>query len=387
MGPGGRKSSASMKSASLLFSVLLTGGAVQAAEIPVWPAHWMCAEADGIVLGERIGPNRVKVLEWLLPPTDGEVPRKDLEIVGLDQHTRVVRPNPGPRNESPEKALKTRRLICFLERKGVAWYSMSALGAGSSGLVWIEAGKCFRYEQIMNPGPLVLMAYHHYATEKLLRDEILRGIADRKAWEETLGIVHPEEKAIILSSYLLARTSPEDDRGTYRQRVRQVLPKLGRNAVGELIELLRTAQPGDQLGEAILVLNDLGTMARPAVPHLLPLLKQPGQVHPVRVLGALGRIGDASVAPQVLPFLGNKELEVRAEAAKTLASFRYQDAAPAIAGALPKVVAEGGVYHVYAMLAALKELDSRRAGELTRKYIDQPAMKHFRNLLEPLLQE
>jgi HEAT repeat protein len=119
----------------------------------------------------------------------------------------------------------------------------------------------------------------------------------------------------------------------------------------------------------------------------LPLLKQPGQVHPVRVLGALGRIGDASVAPQVLPFLGNKELEVRAEAAKTLASFRYQDAAPAIAGALPKVVPEGGVYHVYAMLAALKELDSRRAGELTRKYIDQPAMKHFRNLLEPLLQE
>lgn len=372
----------------VLVLVLLGGGMPARAELHgAWPVHWMCGEADGIVVGERIGANRVKVVEWLLPPADGETPQQEIELAGLDEHSRVVETSTLVSAGKPEgrgMSLKTRRLVCFLERKGVAWYSFSAVGAGSSGLVWIENGKCFRYLQVENPGPLDLAPDTTCQSETDLRKEIAEGLADRRAWDEALRVANPEEKAIILVSYLLPRTSPEGDHKTYLRRVRQVLPQLGRTALRELMELLRDALPEDDLDEAVRLLYDLGPEARPAVPLLLPLLKEPGQVHPERVLEALGRIGDSTVAHQILPFLRHDQLPVRAEASKALAQFGYQDAAEEIALAVPAQITEDEAYHLYAMLSALKELDPARAAPLADKFIDQPAMKHMRDLMAAL---
>ena len=353
------------------------------AEPSPWPVHRLCGEADAIVLGERIGAARVRVDEWLRPPAGGRIPPPEIEIAGLEDHLRRVTRRG---RERTHESLKTQRLLCFLERKGAAWYSMIPLTTGSSGLIWIESPHCYRYRQIGDPGPCILTPDRDCPTETQLRKQVAKGLADRRAWEDALRISHPEEKAIVLASYLLTRTSPEREQGTFLPRVRQFLPQLGSAAVREVVEILRTARPGDRLDEAVLVLNDLGPAARPAVPLLLPLLKRPGQVHPARVLAALGRIGDATVAHEVLPLLAHEELQVRCEAAKALAAFRYEDAAIQIAECLPEQVQEEDAYYLYSTLIALMDLDAGRAAQLTKRYIDLPAMKQVRDLLTPLLQ-
>nr|NIP98025.1 hypothetical protein [Akkermansiaceae bacterium] len=289
-----------------VFVVAFLASGLRAELLPYWPVHWMCAEADGIVVGERIGANLVKVEEWLLPPTKGEPAGPKIEIVALDDHSRMIGAGRLVREDDGtvvHRPLRSRRLVCFLERKGVGWYSLSPGGSGSSGMVWIETDRCYRYQQLIDPGPYILAPDPNSSSEKVLREQIATGLADRRAWEKALEIVRPEEKAVVLASYLLTRTSPEEDRGTYLRRIRQVLPQLGTDAVVEVIALLREAQPGDDVTEAVMVLCDLGRQARPAVDLLLELLEQPEQVHPVRVLEALGRIEDASVAPRILPFL------------------------------------------------------------------------------------
>jgi hypothetical protein len=367
----------------------LAGGAL-AEEPPPRSVHAMCADVQAILLGERIGAARVKVVEWVLAPgVNPPQPGEGFEIAGLDEHSSMVGQNRLGGGEAKEgvRFLSSHRLVCFLERKGARWYPLGAAGEGSAGLVWIEDGQCYRYVQGTNPGSYSLLRDPDCASEAALRQEIASGLADRRAWEEALQLHHPEEKAVVLASYLLARTSPEGDRGTYRSRVRQVLPKLGIAAVRELMELLRTAPPGERLDFAVLILNDLGQEAKPAIPLLLPLLQRPEQVHPVRVLEALGRIGDAAVAPAILPFLAHRELPVRAQAAGSLAAFRYQDAAEDIERCLPETVEESDAYYVYAILSALRDLDGARSARLAQHFVNDPAMNHVQSLLEPMLRE
>jgi hypothetical protein len=251
--------------------------------------------------------------------------------------------------------------------------------------MWIEGESCYRYRQLLNPGGFSLARDPDHATETLLREAIETGLANRREWEETLRIEDPEEKAVLLASYLLPRTAPDGAHATYWIRVRQELPKLGSAAVRELMEILRAARPGDPLGPAVLVLNDLGQEANVALPLVLPLLNRPDLADQGLVLEALGRMGDASAAGAILPFLEHEDLPVRAEAAKTLAAFRYQDAAVDIGRSLPAEIGVDDVYYVYAMLSALKDLDPRLAASLGMNYVNRPEMQNISNLLESLL--
>ena len=370
----------------ILSCLALSAISVWAELLPTWSPHQMCAEAAAIVTGERVGANRVAVREWILSPSDGRKVRSVINIAGLDKHDRMIGTRPDGSDREQGRRLKSQRLLCFLEEKSDGWRAMAAAGQGSSGLVWIERGKCYRYEQWKNPGPHVLLPSREYQTEEALRLAVGNGLADREVWERTQKIPHPQEKAIVFCSYLLERTSPEGAHGTYRSRVRRVLPKLGEQAVAELVVLLENAIPGDRLDDTVLILYDLGSAAKPAVPHLVALLQQPGYVHPVRLIEALGRIGDATVAQQLLPYL-DRELRVRAEVAGAMARFSYQDSVPLIAKALPEpnAVEDGEAYHVYAMLRALHELGAEETSRLARTYLEIPAMRHVRNLLEPFL--
>ena len=356
--------------------------------LPTWSPHQMCAEADAIVVGERVGANRVAVREWILSSPGGRTAGSVINIVGLDKHDRMIGTRPDGADREQGRRLKSQRLLCFLEEKSDGWRPMAATEQGSSGLIWIEQGKFYRYEQRNNPGPHVLLPSREHQTEEALRLAVGNGLADREEWERAQKIPHPQEKAIVFCSYLLERTSPEGAEGTYRSRVRRVLPKLGEQAVAELVVLLENAIPGDRLDDAVLILYDLGSAAKPAVPHLVALLQEPGSVHPVRLIEALGRIGDATVAQQLLPYL-DRELRVRAEVAGAMARFSYQDSVPLITKSLPepRAVEDGDAYHVYAMLRALHELGCEDLVRLTKAYLEVPAMRHVRNLLEPFLQE
>ena len=366
----------------LWITALLT---VAAERLPTWSPHTMCAEADAIVAGERVGANRVVVHDWILPPPEGHEAGSIVTIIGLEKHARVIGSRE-PGEGQGRRRLTSQRMLCFLEAKGDGWRPIAAAEAGSSGLVWLEEGRCYRYEQLQNPGPYCLLPAQDHRTEKGLRAAVSQGLADREHWARAQAITHPEEQAIVLCSYLLERTSPERGRSTYRSRVRQILPKLGGLAVAELVLVLRNAMPGDKLDEAVLILNDLGPAARPAVPDLVALLKRPGLAHPARVIETLGRIGDASVAHQLLPFL-NDELRVRAAVAGAMARFAYQDSIPVIIRSLPavRVLQAEDAYHVYAILQALHELGAEETPRLTRTYLEAPAMRHLDNLMEPFL--
>ena len=360
---------------------------VEAELLPTLSPHEMCAEADAIVVGERVSANRVAVHEWILRPPQGSLAGSDVTITGLEKHGRVISERgleqaPGQQR----RRLTSQKLLCFLEAKGDSWRPLVAAEAGSSGLVWLEQGNCYRYHQLKNPGPYSLLPAGGHPTENELRAAIAQGLADRDQWEEVKTITHPEEQAIVLCSYLLERTSPERGHGTYRNRVRRVLPKLGARAVTELVLLLRNAMPGDKLGDAVLILNDLGPVARPAVPDLVALLQRPGLVDPARLIETLGRIGDASVAHQLLPFLDD-ELRIRAAVAGAMARFSYQDSIPLVVRSLPaapELQAEDA-YYVYAILQALHELGAEETSRLTRVYLEAPAMRHLHNLMEPFL--
>ncbi len=360
---------------------------VQAELLPTWSPHAMCAEADAIVAGERVGANRVAVHDWLLLPPEGRQAGSILTVTGLEKHGRVISDRgSGEAPGQQRRRLSSQRLLCFLEAKGDSWRPLAAAEAGSSGLVWLEQGRCYRYHQLQNPGPYSLLPAGDHRTEGELRVAIGQGLADRRQWEQAQAITHPEEQAIVLCSYLLERTSPEGGHTTYRNRVRRVLPKLGVRAVAELVLLLRNARPGDKLGDAVLSLNDLGPVARPAVPDLAALLQRPNLVHPARLIETLGRIGDAGVAHQLLPFLG-EELRTRAAVAGAMARFSYQDSIPRIARSLPpapELQAEDAHY-VYAILQALHELGAEETSRLTRIYMEAPAMRHLHNLMEPFL--
>ena len=59
---------------------------VQAELLPTWSPHAMCAEADAIVAGERVGANRVAVQDWLLQPPEGRQAGSILTVTGLEKH-------------------------------------------------------------------------------------------------------------------------------------------------------------------------------------------------------------------------------------------------------------------------------------------------------------
>tara|TARA_B100001093_G_scaffold359605_1_gene344293 strand:+ start:6859 stop:8019 length:1161 start_codon:yes stop_codon:yes gene_type:complete len=360
----------------------------------IWSAQEMCAEAHSIVIGERVGSSKVRVEEWLMEPPDGHKAGQFIEIIGLEKNQKVVVvPGLAQKAQGPVSwRVKSQRLMCFLVEKGGRWQAMAQGEAGSSGLVWIEEGRCYVYQQIKDqdgPGHTAysLVASRFCQTEAQLLARVRQGLGDRKKWEEVLAIENPEEQAIVLCSYLLRRTSPESEYGTYRKRVRTLLSSLGEYAVGELVILLRNATEGDKLDEAVLILKDLGSLAKPAVLDIVQLLQNPGSVDSAIAIEALGRIGDATVAPHLLAFLTDT-LAVRAEVAGAMAQFGYRDSIKLLEKALPDsdAVNAEDAHHIYTMLQALHELGSEEAPRLTANYLRVPAMGHMHNLLEPFLQ-
>lgn len=381
-----------LRSLSLLAPMGFANLLLCAERPPTWSPHEMCAEADAIVAGERVGASSVMVRQWLRAPPDLGNRSSLIEISGLENNQRVV-VQPGTKREgSTTQHLKSQRLLCFLVKKRDQWQVLAQEESGSLGMVWIEGGQCYQYEQIENKDGVGSPGYslgvsRFCKTEEELLTQVRQGLEDHRNWEKALAIENAEEQAIVLCSYLLRRTSPEGAYETYRKRVRALLPKLGEHAVTELIILLRRAKAGDRLDEAILVLKDLGPLARPAAGDIVRLLEEPGRVDSGIAIEALGRIGDTTVAHRILPFLQDT-LYVRAVVAGAMANFGYQDSIPLIEKALPDVetVKAADAHHIYAMLQALHELGSEETPRFTGDYLEAPAMRHLHDLLEPFLE-
>jgi len=307
----------------LLLFLFCFAGTSNADMFPFWDVHWMCADADAIILGEQLQDDNVKVNRWI----KGEPASAPATIVVTD--IQKLSKSLGAfwaraYKKQPSKILTTRRFLAFLEHKGGGWQSMATIEdsglCGSCGMVWIEDGRCYRYLQAANPGPYDLFEAKDVKTENELLTAIETGLRDDEAWQKALNNSDPILRTQALVQFALLSSSPESPRNTHCFRVRELLRGLGQTAVPALRAQISKWRQGDSLDEVVLTLYDLGQDAREAVPDLIQLLKQPEKAHPYYVLSALRTIGDSSNIDDIKPFLKHSHDQVRKEAEAAIAA-------------------------------------------------------------------
>ena len=183
----------------------------------------------------------------------------------------------------------------------------------------------------MNPGPFVLLTAkdsQNFDVQRTpqtiddLRKEIEIGLANSSEWRRSLAIEDPSERAQALARYLLKSTSPQGDKGTYREAVRKPMAALGKDAVPALIQVIRTAPTGEKFDTAVLVLYDIGPPSAPAIPILIELLSQPDRVFTGYLLSALGSSGDPRALPSLEKYLESENERLAGDAKEALAKFR-----------------------------------------------------------------
>lgn len=189
-----------------------------------------------------------------------------------------------------------------------------------------------------------------------------------------LSIADPNEKAMRLSRYLSPTTAPKNYRGRYDYFVRKHLRELGECAVKPLVDILAKAKPRHRLNTVVLTLYDIGKEAKPAIPHLVRMLEQKSRTSTYYVLAALQTTGDLTVVDSVRPFLADENMQVRAQAAETLAWIGDTESFDLIAAAIPEEIRERNnlnvsdmCVYVSDMCEALYRLDPARARPVIRK--------------------
>jgi len=193
-------------------------------------------------------------------------------------------------------------------------------------------------------------------------------------FQRVLSISDPNEKAVRLCRYISPRMAPKNYRGQYDWLVRQHLRELGEFAVKPLVATLAKAEPGHKLDTVVLTIFDIGRPANPAVPYLLRMLEQKSGTSAYYILGALQAIGDANAIDAVRPFLADKDMQVRSQAAVTLAWLGDKDSFDRIVAAIPEEIKEQNnlnvsdmCVYVADMCGALYRLDPARARPVIRE--------------------
>jgi hypothetical protein len=157
-------------------------------------------------------------------------------------------------------------------------------------------------------------------------------------FQRVLGISDPNEKAVRLCRYISPGAAPKNYRGRYNGPIRIHLRELGECAVKPLVDILSKAEPHHKLNTAVLTLYDIGKPAKPAVPYLLRMLEQKPRTSTYYILAALQTTGDPNAIDSVRPFLADENLQVRSQAAVTLAWLGDIASFELIAAAIPEAI-------------------------------------------------
>ena len=269
-----------------------------------WPVHFMSGNVEAIIVGEQTEGDLVQVKQWLLKPAAGAP--ECITVEKLAKHSKAINAFWSRIDGKEPKRLHSTRFVAFLHHEEGRWNPEGTAEddgiIGSCGLIWIEDGKCYRYHQVMNPGPYDLLGTEPGDTEASLMKEIATGLADAAAWKEVLAVEDPPRRAEGIVRYAMESTSPEKPNRSYRWGVREALRATGAAALPAIRAQLAKWQPGDSVDELVLCLYDMGQAAHSEVPGLLELLKQPERGHTEYVLNALGTVGDASLIPVLEPY-------------------------------------------------------------------------------------
>jgi len=374
---------------ALFIVLVIAGGAARADEFPMTPVDRMCDEAELIIEGEYLGNNKVRIAR--IHRQSAELPEgtKEITIHLLDKHDRLVE-RTWDKKGTP---LATRQLVVFLAKGKEGWQALHTIDAegacGSCGLFWFDDDACYGYSQWMNPGPYALYKGQVGGGRvpkdvAALRKEIAAGLENSRRWRAALAIKDPGEKARALTAYLLPRTSPQGDKGTYLWASREPLRELGGDAVPALLDVLKDARPDDQLDAAVLSLYDLGPKAKSAVPLLCKLLGAPKQATADYVLSALETAGDPQAIEHVRPVLKNRVFSVAVRAAQTLAALKDKESFDQMAALVPEKAEKSQQYYLRDLLNALHRLDPERARPIILKAAEQPALSDLRDQIDGL---
>lgn len=363
---------------ALLVLLWLTAGA-QGDLLPHKTVQEMCFAADLIVAGTDLGNGKVRVDHVFYASVTITDAVKTVEAPSITKHNKIIK---GIWARGKDVLpITTNQLVLFLRQaKDGALEPFHMIGKGSQGLFWYDGEGCYGYEQIMNPGPYVLMRYRTGARripsgKEAMWRQIKVGLAQRKRWEAIEAIQDRAERARQMGAYLLPHTAPEG----YAQAVnlRKVIGKIGPEAVPALIEVLEKARPDDKLNIVVLTLYDIGCAhpqaLRPAVPALCKLLKDPGPNSLYYILAPLKAAGDPRAISHVRPMLKHASKQVRAEAARALAAMKDQKSFGVIAALIGNSANPADrLGYTLKLARSLFELDAARARSIIERVESTP---------------
>ncbi len=214
----------------------------------------------------------------------------------------------------------------------------------------------------------------------------LDGLVTTREWESVKAIKDPQAKAKKMAAYMREATAPKGAGMLYRE-LREEMPKLGADAVPELIEVLRAGMTnGEDLNLPVLILCSIGRPATPAVPVLCELLEKSGKTSQYYICSALKTAADPKAIPFVRPILKLADMQAATEAAEALEAMGDKDSFDAIAALLPRLHPTRGsmdLEQLVDLLKVLHSMDKERAAPIVKPYLDDPDVAVWRDLLDP----
>ncbi len=343
----------------------------------------MCQDAELIVEGRHDGRGVVSVTRLYRRPDGLAADTTHLRVPRLTEHALDLG---APWDET--STLETDHVVLFLsavEGSEGTWEPLHTLRrdagrVGSAGTIWIADEHCHAYTQAINPGPYYLFRVEPTQARRVpmtvaaLRTAIEDGLRRAATWRETLALPDRVERAKRLAAYLDARSSPDGELDTRLYDVRAALAPLGADAVEPLRRVL-AAKPGDwRLSVALDVVGDLGALAEPLLPVVIPLAASDNDSVLQGAMLALGKIGDSRGVPAVAAHLADERFWCVEIAAEALAGMRDVASFDAIAARLPETPDPTRAGPVSDVLRHLDSLDPERARPLLDRYIAMPEM-------------
>jgi hypothetical protein len=372
----------------------------------------MCNTADLVIEGTWDGNGAVKI-EKVYKESNSAGSGEQVQVPALKRlslHSRdwgldgneEAPLDPGI--EAKPKPIPAKTAVLFLTRIGGTheqWEPIGLCGTdnvvGSRGVFWLVGDEVFGYEQRMNPGPLSLCkgrAGDHPLTlwsippdGNSLRRLIGIGLRNSAQWRVAMAMTDPNAKAGALARFLLPRTLPTADTGTFPYRTGTELASLrgaGLKAVLAVLKDVRDGDPGLGVDTALIAATHVfqklegdGDTLSGAIPVLRRLAERPRQAYPRFLLEALKAAGDANAPALIAGLLKHADPNVRMDAAFALVTEKEVGYFDHIAAILPKEIKPDQAGHVARILCLLHELDPARAKAIIESVVDAPALRDY----------
>lgn len=315
-----------------------------------------------------------------------------IRVPSLATMTRV----PFASGEAPPPAIAPDVVLLFLADEAAdGWRPLLLLGKAARGVLWFAQERAWGYAAILSDGDYELQRWRTRvdgttvdATVDDVRAELARGLGARGAWQATLAVADPAERARGIARWFGASSSP--DREFWHERLypdlREAVAGNGGAMATPLGRVVAVADEPWAAEAAAQCLGDLGVAGRAGVPGCIARLRELRGVHPCHLLRALRSLADPRAIPVLCDLVEHEDAFVAADAARALhasgdaeAAMRLRARVPATVDGAPSIAA------LAELLDALHDLDPAGAAALaTERFTTVEALWAERGWLRAL---